>query len=84
MGVDVFEQLHQAIINQLEHSNPPTDSTTGGDKASPELTKHTSEAEAAIEAAVDSTESEVISDEKQTPLSPKQLKQYWVIQHAYS
>ena len=24
MGADVFEQLHQAIINQLEHRTPPT------------------------------------------------------------
>ena len=64
MGIDVFEQLHQAIINQLERSTPLTDPKTGGNNASPELTGHTSEAEASTEAAVDSTESDVISDEK--------------------
>ena len=65
MSIDVFEQLHQAIINQLERRTPLTDPTTGGNNASPELTGHTSEAEASTEAAVDSTESDVISDEKQ-------------------
>jgi hypothetical protein len=69
MGIDVFEQLHQAIINQLERRTPLTDPTTGGNNASPELTGHTSEAEASTEAAVDSTESDVISDEKQEPIT---------------
>ena len=64
MGIDVFEQLHQAIINQLERRTPPTDPTTGGDNASPELTEHTNEAEASTEVVVDSTESDVISDKK--------------------
>jgi hypothetical protein len=46
MGIDVFEQLHQAIINQLERRTPLTDPTAGGNNASPELTGHTSEAAA--------------------------------------
>ena len=65
MGVDVFEQLHQAIINQLEHRTPPTDSVPNGACASTELTEHTSAAEASTEAVADSTECDVINDQKQ-------------------
>jgi hypothetical protein len=60
MGVDVFEQLHQAIINQLERRTPPTDSTTNGANASSELTENNSVTEVSSEAAVDSTETDVI------------------------
>ena len=65
MGVDVFEQLHQAIINQLERRTPPTDPTTNSANASSELTENNSVTEVSSEAAVDSTESDVISDKKQ-------------------
>jgi len=69
MGVDVFEQLHQAIINQLERRTPLTDPTTNGANATSELTEHTSVAETSIETAVDSTEPDNISDEKQEPIT---------------
>ena len=69
MGVDVFEQLHQAIINQLERRTPPTDPTTNSANASSELTENNSVTEVSSEAAVDSTESDVISDEKQEAIT---------------
>ena len=69
MGVDVFEQLHQAIINQLERRTPPTDSTTNGANASSELTENNSVTEVSSEATVDSTETDVIIDEKQEAIT---------------
>ena len=69
MGVDVFEQLHQAIINQLDRRTPPTDPTPNGANAISEMTEHTSVAETSTEAAVDSIESDVISDQKQETIT---------------
>ena len=69
MGVDVFEQLHQAIINQLEHRTPPTDPDTNGASASSELTENNSVTEVSSEATVDSTETDVIIDEKQEAIT---------------
>ncbi|NBT63557.1 MAG: IS5/IS1182 family transposase, partial [Planctomycetia bacterium] len=69
MGVDVFEQLHQAIINQLERRTQPVDPTTDGDNASSDLTEPTSVTETSTETAVDSTESDIISDQKQEPIT---------------
>ena len=43
MGIDVFEQLHQAIIHQIDRRAPPTTSThdeTGSDNTSTELPEH--------------------------------------------
>ena len=40
MGIDVFEQLHQAIIHQIDRRTPPTTLThdkTGSDRTSTEL-----------------------------------------------
>ena len=65
MGVNVFEQLHQAIIDQLERRSPPTDPTKNEANATSELTEHTRVAEDSTEAAVDITKSDVISDDKQ-------------------
>jgi hypothetical protein len=65
MGVDVCEQLHQAIINQLERRTQPVDPTTDGDNASSDLTEPTS----VTETAVDSTETDVISDEKREAIT---------------
>ena len=69
MGVDVFEQLHQAIINQLERRTPPTDPTTNAANASSELTENNSVTEVSSEATVDSTETDVIIDEKQEAIT---------------
>ncbi len=65
IGIDVFEQLHKAIINQLERRTPPTDPMTNPANASSELTENNSVTVISSEAAVDSTVSDVISDEKQ-------------------
>ena len=43
MGIDVFEQLHQAIIHQIDRRTPPTTSThdkTGSDRTSTEFSGH--------------------------------------------
>jgi len=69
MGVDVFEQLHQAIINQFERRSPPIDPTTNGANATSELTEHTRVAEDSTEATVDSTEFDIVSDQKQEPIT---------------
>jgi hypothetical protein len=69
MGVDVFEQLHQTIINQLERRSPPTDPTTNGANATSEFTEHIRVAEDSTEATVDSTEFDIVSDQKQEPIT---------------
>ena len=69
MGIDVFEQLHQALINQLERRTPPTDPRADEASANSELTEHTSAKEASTEAVVDNPESDVISDQKQEPIT---------------
>ena len=69
MGVNVFEQLHQAIIDQLERRSPPTDPTINGANTTSDLTEHSRVAEDSTETTVDSTESDVISDQKQEPIT---------------
>ncbi len=69
MGVDVFEQLHQAIINQLERRTQSADPTTNTANASSELTEPTSVTDMSTETTVDSAESNVINDEKQQSIT---------------
>jgi hypothetical protein len=73
MGFDVFEQLHQAIIDQLERRTPPTDQTTGSDTSSATRQEQTSLADTPTETSTDNTEyslkSDAVIDDKQTSLS---------------
>ena len=65
MGIDVFEQLHQAIINQLERRVQSTAPAPNEANSKSELTDPASVPEASTETAVDNTDPEVMSDETQ-------------------
>lgn len=65
MGIDVFEQLHQAIINQLERRVLSTAPAPNEANSKSELTDPASVPEASTETAVDNTDPEVMSDETQ-------------------
>ena len=65
MGIDVFEQLHQSIINQLERRTPTTAPATDEASATSELTDPVSGSDASTETTVDDTDSEDIGEEKQ-------------------
>jgi len=71
MGFDVFEQLHQAIIDQLERRTPPTDQTTGNDTTSATRQEQTSLADTPTETSTDHTalKSNAVIDDKQTSLT---------------
>ena len=71
MGFDVFEQLHQAIIDQLERRTPPTDQTTGSDTTSATIQAQTSLSGTPTETSTDHTalNSDAIIDDKQTSLT---------------
>jgi IS5 family transposase len=71
MGFDVFEQLHQAIIDQLERRAPPTDQTTGSDTTSLTIQAQTSLADTRTETSTDHTalKSGAVIDDKQTSLT---------------
>jgi IS5 family transposase len=71
IGFDVFEQLHQAIIDQLERRTPPTDQTTGSDTTSATRQEQTTLADTPTETSTDNTElkSDAFIDDKQTSLT---------------
>jgi Transposase domain (DUF772). len=71
MGFDVFEQLHQAIIDQLERRTPPTDQTTGSDTTSATIQAQTSLSDTPTETSTDHTalNSDAVIDDKQTSLT---------------
>jgi hypothetical protein len=55
LGFDVFEQLHQAIIDQLERRTPPTDQTTGSGTATATIQEQTSLSDTPTETSTDNT-----------------------------
>ena len=71
MGFDVFEQLHQAIIDQLERRTLPTDKTTGSDTTSATRQEQTSLVDTPTETSTDHTAltSDAVADEKPSALT---------------
>ena len=67
MGIDVFEKLHQAIINQIDHRTPPTtlnhDKKVSDGTSTQRFESHLDD-EVFIEVEVENDAKEVIDNEK--------------------
>ena len=67
MGIDVFEKLHQAIINQIDRRSPPTAPTQdeeGSVSASAEFSENILVDEVSTDSEADKVEAEIIDNEK--------------------
>ena len=66
MGIDVFEKLHQAIINQIDRRSPPTAPTQdeeGSVSASAEFSENILVDEVSTDSEADKVEAEIIDNE---------------------